>query len=716
MITCPDCRYLCKPDIPDKPDLIIVGEAPGREEKVKGIPFIGASGKVLRGILKKYGLSAIILNSQNCWTQDKPTAERISSCREKFLDPILLKFSNLPVVGLGEYSIHSIMRREGALSKHINKAYIIGNHPILFTYHPAYYLRNHDPSVLEHIDLTIKTAIRPIVARKFTISPTSLPRNCERIIVDIETTGKDLPYPSAQGASEIIVVGVRANSENFMLLPKDFEREEIRYFFEGGVGKFIGHEIIFDLLFLKHCFNLRLRRRVYDTLIREKNWSTLRHSYGLKYFAKLMGFPPYEAEANTIIKLEGSLKSMPLENIMNYCCYDLEATDQLEKCQRSYGEDLNFSIEMKYIPLILQMIDNGMYLDLGKVEEIKQGATDDLADKREILYKQAGVEFNLESPKQVKEILTKLNIKVINTRRETLEPLVDQYPFLKTLIEYRSITKLIETSCEGYLKRIDNDSILHSRIRVHGTETTRLSSSNPNLQNIDPRIRPAFVSRYRGGKIISTDINSLEYRLIAHVSEDKGLVSLFNNKEDIHRAMGQIIFGKKDINEKERKEGKLANYIAIYGGGVDKLCESIGISREKAEEILGSQYRGVALWKEKTTRHLESSLFVNNMFGMIREFKSPISFNDIRESINWQIQSAGHQVLIVYAIELMKYILPPILMVDEIHDEILFDSPPELIDETSGIIEKIGGNLWNIIDRDLKVKLKVPIFAEVEVI
>jgi DNA polymerase I-like protein with 3'-5' exonuclease and polymerase domains len=253
------------------------------------------------------------------------------------------------------------------------------------------------------------------------------------------------------------------------------------------------------------------------------------------------------------------------------------------------------------------------------------------------------------------------------------------------------------------------------------------------MQNPPEKVRHCFISRYPGGRLLDPDLSALEYRLIAHVSQDETLCSMFRrkgysttkDKDDIHVAAAMLVY---DLAVEEaiarRPDGKTVNYAGVYGARYEKFLETSGLPDSPESEAIFDKiknlYSGVEKWKQDTIRRLYRTRRVVNVFGRVRQFNEQITPEIEREAINWVIQSAGHDILIIFVLELVNRFreagLNDILLTAELHDEPVFDASAEEYAQGAKIVEEVGLGLNQLILACFGVDISVPIFAECKVL
>jgi len=378
------------------------------------------------------------------------------------------------------------------------------------------------------------------------------------------------------------------------------------------------------------------------------------------------------------------------------------------------------NLTMDYIPYISKMIQNGMYIDLDALVDKKFEIMAQTAVVMAQVREMAGPDFNPGSWQQLLKFLRANGVKIRDTAEGTLAEHESDHPMIPLVLKLRGLNKLESTYCDGYAKWIDKDFLIHSKFGVQGTETTRLNSKDPNLQNTPRSIRPCFKSRYGAeGVMLSSDLSALEYREIAHCSRDKKLLDIFRNSRDIHKEAAKYVLGyPDDMIKEQRKEGKTLNYAAVYGAGEEKVYKLIGRRDQGVYKRIKGMYPGVDEWKEEVLQELNRNKHISNFLGYEWDFEF-MDQNIEREVVNRVIQSAGHMILMVYLMEVDDNLtdagLTDVLLVNENHDSFMYDCPKENLEKASLIVNTIGSDLNPLIEKAFGVKMRVPMFAEMEV-
>lgn len=706
---------LIREPIPDNPNIIFVTDQP--------INFKTQADRLLSSIAKKFNASPIWISAKQC-ALGSLSLDEIKRVRELVLIPVLSSYPNLPLVVFGEYAARLVAGKNPTDTSMVNKALEFYGHVCAFTYPIDFYLNpekgNRSNYILSNIETTIKAAlIQPVETAKV-IGKLPFGKSLEKIVIDVETTDHDYPFT---GHSELVCVGIMPLGKPTYHIKASEITDKIRDELAKNTKLVIGHNIMFDLVHLSYVGINFPQARIHDTMIYHKNLFPSEPFYGLKPLTKKYhNFGHWDAWFATKHRNKKAITDEDYGKLCLYNSYDLYATESLFMDQgRQYTP---FALEMDYLRYALQMTLNGFCVDTTRLDAQIKDLTIQVenCDSKFREDFSLGKDFNLNSPTQVLAFLRRNIPKLADTNAGTLQKYENDYPFIQRLLELRGLVKLKGTSLEGLKEYIDVHSLVHSSYSIHGAETGRSSSSSPNLQNTDPRVRSLFVSRYPQGRLVYTDLSGIEYRLIGHTSKDKNLLNVFNTGKDIHDEMYMALFHEPPPNKERRKKAKTANFCGVYGGGYKKFILSAELpDNEESRElykIASNRYPGVAEWKKEVIRGLYRSRSVRNLFGRIRCFNH-IDMDVEREAINWIIQSSGHDVLKIYSMEmcdlLKEHGLLDTLLVSEVHDSNTFDSPPEEVDEAFQLIVKIGENLNPLIEEMYGVKMRVPIMAETEI-
>jgi DNA polymerase I len=417
---------------------------------------------------------------------------------------------------------------------------------------------------------------------------------------------------------------------------------------------------------------------------------------------------------------QGSLLPEP-DKIAENLCRRLEAVRLLYERLNPRIDELELrklyeEIELPLVPVLADMERKGIKVDRGMLQKMSSAMEKQLAGLTDKIYQAAGVEFNINSPKQLGEILfEKLNLPILKKTRKTggystdqavLEELAQTYDLPKLILEYRQISKLKSTYVDALPALINiKTGRVHTSFNQTGAATGRLSSSDPNLQNIPIRselgrlIRGAFVPE-KGNLLISADYSQVELRILAHLSEDEVLVSAFRAGEDIHDRTAREVFSETElINKAEcRRRAKVINFGIVYGLSAFGLSQNLGISREDAQAFIDAyfkRYHGVRTWLDNTMKEARQFGRVKTLYGRIRPIPDINSkdFNSRnfaeRIAVNSPIQGTAADIVKIAMIRIHralqeKHLSAKILL--QVHDELVLEVPEGEIDSTSALV------------------------------
>ncbi|MGI8470227.1 MAG: DNA polymerase I [Pyrinomonadaceae bacterium] len=401
------------------------------------------------------------------------------------------------------------------------------------------------------------------------------------------------------------------------------------------------------------------------------------------------------------------------------------------KVQEDGLERIYTEIEMPLVPLLYEIEMAGMKVDVGALKGFSDFVSTELETLREKIYKISGREFNIGSPKQVGEILQELNIAggkktatgQVSTSKDILTELAETYEIAQLIIDYRELDKLKATYADALPKLIDADGRIHGNLNQTVAVTGRLSSTDPNLQNIPIRtelgqqIRRAFIPE-NGNKLISADYSQLELRLLAHITRDARMLEAFQNGEDIHAQTAQLVFGAKTPAELKiaRRNAKITNFAIAYAIEAFGLSQRVGISRAEAKKVIEDHYetyKGVKKFMEETPELATEQGFVTSIFGRRRYFPSikdrnhNVRHRAEREAINMPIQGTASDIVKMAMLKVdaaLKRERLKTQMIMQVHDELLFESPNDEVEKAMQIIKR---------EMESAVELDVPLTIEI---
>lgn len=395
----------------------------------------------------------------------------------------------------------------------------------------------------------------------------------------------------------------------------------------------------------------------------------------------------------------------------------------LEKIKNNSMEELYFNIE-KPLSLILAQIElEGFNVCLNTLNDLRNKFDIKIEEYSEKIYELAGEEFNINSPKQLGKILfEKLDLPVIkktktgySTNADVLEILEDKHDIVKNIINYRQITKLQSTYIIGLIDVIDKDGKIHTSFNQTITTTGRLSSTDPNLQNIPIKyplgreIRKVFIPNSDECVILSADYSQIELRVLAHLSEDKKMVEAFRNNLDIHKITASEIFSvnEDDVTPDMRSKCKAVNFGIIYGISDFALSQDLKISRKEAKEYMDkyfNKYMGVKVYLENIIKFSKENGYVKTIFNRIRNIPEINSSNKIvksfgeRLAMNTPIQGSAADIIKLAMINVYNRLNKENLkskIILQVHDELVFNVFKDEIDRVSVIVKEEMENCYN---------------------
>lgn len=502
----------------------------------------------------------------------------------------------------------------------------------------------------------------------------------------------------------------------------------------------IGQNIKFDILVLRK-YGIRVAGRLFDTMIAHYLLNPeLRH--GMDYLAETYlkyKTVPIESLIGAKGKNQRSMRSVPIDKICEYAAEDADITLRLKnlfapKLTSEGLESLFFDIEMPLVYVLAEMEYTGVTLDRRALKLSSEVLTKELTTLEQEIYQLAGMEFNINSAKQVGEVLfdrlkieekaKKTKTGSYSTSEDVLEKIRNKHPIVGKLLEYRGLKKLLSTYIDALPELIDTTTgKIHTSFNQTVTSTGRLSSTNPNLQNIPIRdeigreIRRAFTSDSEDCVFFSADYSQIELRIMAHLSGDTNMIEAFRSGEDIHAATAAKIYGVpiEEVTSDMRRKAKTANFGIIYGISVFGLSERLNIPRGEAKELIDGYfmtYPAIKNYMDKSIHVAKENGFVETIYGRKR-FLADINSNNAvvrgyaeRNAINAPIQGSAADIIKVAMVRIFNRFETENLrskMILQVHDELNFNVWQEEIDLVKKIVlEEMEG----------VIKLEVPLIAD----
>ncbi len=542
---------------------------------------------------------------------------------------------------------------------------------------------------------------------------------------DTETTGLE------SAASELVGISFAWESHKafFVHLPEEYAEafaivQEFKDIFENPSTLKIGQNIKFDIGILK-WYEISVEGALFDTLLAHYLLQPdLRHN--MNYLAEsYLNYAPISIEE--LIGKKGKnqqgMRSVPKEILKDYACEDADITLQLQYHFAPLLEEngltyLFDTVEMPLVPVLASMEQEGVRVDTHALVEYSSELEGEILDLQQQIYDLAGRTFNISSPKQLGEILfnelkitenTKLTkTKQFSTSEETLQKLALKHPIIEKILDYRSLTKLKSTYVDVLPRLISQRTgRVHTSYNQAVAATGRLSSNNPNLQNIPIRtergreVRKAFVPRNSDFLLLSADYSQIELRIISELSKDEAMQEAFRQKIDIHTATAAKVFGVSidEVNKEMRRKAKMVNFGIIYGISAFGLSERLNIPRKESAEIIQNyflQYPNIKKYMESQIAFAHEHGYVETMMKRKRYLRDIHSSNANmrsfaeRNAINAPIQGSAADMIKMAMILIYKEFNRLQLkskLILQVHDELVVDVHVDEIEVVKQIVE-----------------------------
>lgn len=541
---------------------------------------------------------------------------------------------------------------------------------------------------------------------------------------DTETTGISPFSDSLVGIS----LSFKENEAFFIYLPSERPKalewiNILKPYFENPNIKKIGHNIKFDILFLS-SYGVEVKGEIFDTMIAHYLIQPeLKHN--MDYLAEIyLNYKTitYEELCGPKGKSQMSIRQVDHNKLSDYACEDADITLKLKNhieplIKENELEFLFYEVEMPLVYVLCGMEKSGVRIDVEALHKLSVDFTKKLAEIEDSVFKLVDCNFNLSSPKQVGEIIfeklqivenaKKTKTGQYSTSEEVLESLRGKHEVIDLILEYRGIKKLLSTYVDSLPTLINSKSgKIHTSFNQTITATGRLSSSNPNLQNIPIRddygkeIRKAFIAD-KDCYLLAADYSQIELRLLAHFSNDAQMVSDFNSGIDIHSSTASKIF-KVDLSEVTsdmRRKAKTANFGIIYGISAFGLAERLNISRKESKELIDQYYENyptIKSYMDRTIEDAQKNGYVKTLYNRKRYLPDINSKNAtvrnfaIRNAINAPIQGTAADIIKIAMVKIFNILEEKKFktkMILQIHDELIFNIPEEEYDEVYEIIK-----------------------------
>ncbi|MBQ5663276.1 MAG: DNA polymerase I [Bacteroidaceae bacterium] len=551
----------------------------------------------------------------------------------------------------------------------------------------------------------------------------SVLKNAQTVCFDTETTSTNAIEAELVGMS----FATEENCAYYVHIPKEREAAQrivnmFKEIFADEKTEKVGQNMKYDIIVLSN-YGVEVKGKMFDTMIAHYVLQPeLYHS--MDYMAET--YLNYETiKIESLIgergKKQRNMRDLTATQIYEYACEDADVTLKLknilaEELKKEECEKLFYEIEMPLMPVLAYMERNGARINTASLKETSALFSGRIHDIEEKIYELAGEHFNIASPKQVGDILFG-KLKIVEkpkktktgqfvTSEEVLTQVQHKHPIVKYILQHRGLKKLLSTYVDALPELINSRTgKIHTSYNQTVTATGRLSSSNPNLQNIPIRdedgkeVRKAFIPE-DGELFLSADYSQIELRIMAHLSGDKNMINDFTSGHDIHAATAAKIYKKpiEEVTKDERRKAKVANFGIIYGISVFGLAERMNVDRREAKELIDNYfatYPDICAYIERCKEEARANGYVTTLFGRKRFLPDINSRNAVvrgyaeRNAVNAPIQGSAADIIKVAMINIhrrMKAENMRSTMILQVHDELNFSIVAEERDRMQQLV------------------------------
>ena len=565
----------------------------------------------------------------------------------------------------------------------------------------------------------------------------------EQVCFDTETTSLDARHADLVGMS----FSYKAREAFYVAIPDNFEQakqivEEFQPFFQSEKIEKIAHNLKYDLKVL-YRYGIQVSMPTFDTMVAHYLINP-ESKQSMDFLAEFyLNYQPVSIE--TLLgkkgKSQGNMRDLKPEEISDYACEDADITFQLKQIfepeiQKEHLKSLFYSMEMPLIEVLKDMEQEGIALDVKGLQDYSKELATTLVALEKDIKDLAGMEFNVDSPKQLGDVLfevLKISSKAKKTKtgqyatsEDILQKHEKDHPIIPMILEYRQLRKLKSTYVDPLPTLIDSvDGRIHTNYMQTVTATGRLSSNNPNLQNIPIRtdkgkeIRKAFIPRNDEFTLMAADYSQIELRIIAALSEDKNMIEAFRSGQDIHKATAAKVFNValEEVTREQRSAAKAVNFGIIYGQSAFGLSQNLHISRTEAKSIIDAyfaQYSTIKTYMDNTVTQAREKGYVETIMQRRRYLPDINSANAVvrgfaeRNAVNAPIQGSAADIIKLAMVEVYRAMKKQPLqskMILQVHDELVFDVHKSEKEIMQKLVEKA---------MEEAVKLVVPMEVELQ--
>lgn len=563
------------------------------------------------------------------------------------------------------------------------------------------------------------------------------------VCFDTETDSLDALNANLVGMS----FSFKEKEAYYVAVPYSFDEakpivEEFRPFFESDKIEKVAHNIKYDMKVINR-YGVEVAWPSFDTMIAHYLINP-DSKQGMDYLAELyLNYKPVSIES--LIGKKGknqkSMSDLSPAEIKDYACEDADITYQLKKLfepevNKEHLKSLFYDMEMPLVEVLKSMEQEGIRVDTAGLSAYSEELSETLKDLEVKIKDLAGMDFNIDSPRQLGDVLfdhLKISAKAKKTKtgqyatgEDVLQKLKHTHPIIDLILDYRQLRKLKNTYVDPLPELVDpKDHRIHTTYMQTVAATGRLSSNNPNLQNIPIRtekgreIRKAFIARSSEYKLMAADYSQIELRIMAALSGDKNMIEAFKSGQDIHTATASKVFhvDPKDVTREQRSASKAVNFGIIYGQSAFGLAQNLNISRSEAKGIIDSyfeQYPTIKTYMDEAIASAREKGYVETIMKRRRYLKDINSANAVvrgfaeRNAINAPMQGSAADIIKIAMIDIYHELNKGDFksrMLLQVHDELVFDVHHDEIDKMRELVKS---------KMESAVKLAVPLEVEIE--
>jgi len=566
----------------------------------------------------------------------------------------------------------------------------------------------------------------------------------KEVCFDTETTDIEALHADLVGMS----FSFKEREAFYVAVPKNFEDaktivHEFAPFFQSKDIEKIAHNLKYDMQVLMR-YDMQLDGPLFDTMIAHYLIQP-ESKQGMDFLAQYyLNYQPVSIE--TLIgkkgKGQGNMGDLPPEAILDYACEDADITFQLKQLfapqiDKDHLRELFHRMEMPLVKVLANMEKEGIAIDVEHLKSYSAQLEEETALLEIQIKEEAGMPFNVDSPKQLGEVLfdhMKISAKAKKTKtgqyatsEDILQYHKNDHAIIQMILDYRQMKKLKSTYVDPLPTMMDRvDGRIHTSFMQTVTATGRLSSNNPNLQNIPIRtergkeIRRAFIARNEDFKLMSADYSQIELRVIAALSNDTSMIQAFRDGIDIHRATASKVFHTPldEVTKDQRSAAKAVNFGIIYGQSAFGLAQNLGISRTEAKQIIDSyfaQYSTIKSYMDEAVNQARENGYVETIMQRRRYLPDINSANAVvrgfaeRNAINAPIQGSAADIVklaMVAVAKAMEEANVQSKMILQVHDELVFDVHKDEHEQMKALVKKA---------MEGAIRLAVPMEVEMEI-